>query len=153
MVQWLRLHTPNAGDTSSICGQGTRSHMPQQRPGGSQINNSVSKYSKKIIPSHNKWKLMIEMAKWKLLKLAHSAKIRNDAISWLNCQGAVPHSSAPARVRTLRCAPQSLRNPRSGWAPVAHSHACSLMHPALVSILPHLTFLFPCQSFLGSPPK
>ena len=31
MAQWLRLHTPNAGGPGSIPGQGTRSHMPQQR--------------------------------------------------------------------------------------------------------------------------
>ncbi|TEA42750.1 hypothetical protein DBR06_SOUSAS1610279, partial [Sousa chinensis] len=29
VVQWLRLHTPNAGGPGSIPGQGTRSHMPQ----------------------------------------------------------------------------------------------------------------------------
>ena len=29
VVQWLRLCAPNAGDLSSIPGQGTRSHMPQ----------------------------------------------------------------------------------------------------------------------------
>ena len=29
VVQWLRLHTPNAGDPGSIPGQGTRCHMPQ----------------------------------------------------------------------------------------------------------------------------
>ena len=29
MVQWLRLHAPNAGGMGSIPGQGTRSHMPQ----------------------------------------------------------------------------------------------------------------------------
>ena len=27
VVQWLRLHTPNAGGPGSIPGQGTRSHM------------------------------------------------------------------------------------------------------------------------------
>ena len=31
VVQWLRLHTPNAGGPGSIPGQGTRSHMPQLR--------------------------------------------------------------------------------------------------------------------------
>ena len=31
MVQWLRLHAPNAGGWGSIPGQGTRSHMPQLR--------------------------------------------------------------------------------------------------------------------------
>ena len=31
VVQWLRLHTPNAGGPSSFPGQGTRSHMPQPR--------------------------------------------------------------------------------------------------------------------------
>ena len=29
LVQWLRLHTPNAGGPGSIPGQGTRSHMLQ----------------------------------------------------------------------------------------------------------------------------
>ena len=29
VVQWLRLHTPNAGGLISIPGQGTSSHMPQ----------------------------------------------------------------------------------------------------------------------------
>ena len=32
VVQWLRLHAPNAGGPGSIPGQGTRSHMPQLRP-------------------------------------------------------------------------------------------------------------------------
>ena len=32
VVQWLRLHIPSAGGPGSILGQGTRSHMPQQRP-------------------------------------------------------------------------------------------------------------------------
>ena len=31
MVQWLRLHTPNAGGQGSTPGQGTRSHRPQLR--------------------------------------------------------------------------------------------------------------------------
>ena len=31
VVQWLRLHTPNAGSPGSIPGQGTRSHIPQLR--------------------------------------------------------------------------------------------------------------------------
>ena len=31
VVQWLRLHTPNAGGQGSIPGQGTRSHMLQLR--------------------------------------------------------------------------------------------------------------------------
>ena len=29
MVQWLRLHAPNAGGLGSIPGQGIQSHMPQ----------------------------------------------------------------------------------------------------------------------------
>ena len=31
VVQWLRLHTPNAESLGSIPGQGTRSHMLQLR--------------------------------------------------------------------------------------------------------------------------
>ena len=33
VVQWLRLHAPNAGGQGSIPGEGTRSHMLQLRPG------------------------------------------------------------------------------------------------------------------------
>ena len=36
VVQWLRLCAPNAGDPSLIPGQGTRSHMPQLRPGAAK---------------------------------------------------------------------------------------------------------------------
>ena len=32
VVQWLRLHPPNAGGLGSIPGQGTRFHTPQLRP-------------------------------------------------------------------------------------------------------------------------
>ena len=32
VVQWLRLHTPNAGDPGLIPVWGTRSHVPQLRP-------------------------------------------------------------------------------------------------------------------------
>ena len=28
VVQWLELHTPNAGDPGSVSGGGARSHMP-----------------------------------------------------------------------------------------------------------------------------
>ena len=31
MVQWLRLHAPNAGGLGSVPGQGTRSHVPELR--------------------------------------------------------------------------------------------------------------------------
>ena len=31
VVQWLRLHVPNAGGLGSIPGQGTRTHMSQPR--------------------------------------------------------------------------------------------------------------------------
>ena len=41
VVQWLRFGGPNEGGPVSIPGQGTRSHMPQVRPGtAKQINNS-----------------------------------------------------------------------------------------------------------------
>ena len=33
LIQWLRLHVPNAGGLGSIPDWGTRSHMPQLRPG------------------------------------------------------------------------------------------------------------------------
>ena len=55
MVQWLRLHTPNAGGPGSSPGQGTKSHMPQLRvhmpqlkirghfPGGPVVKNPPSR--------------------------------------------------------------------------------------------------------------
>ena len=33
VAQWLRLHASNAGGPGSIPVQGTRSHMPQLKPG------------------------------------------------------------------------------------------------------------------------
>jgi hypothetical protein len=33
VVHWLRLCTPNAEDLGLVPGQGTRSHIPQLRPG------------------------------------------------------------------------------------------------------------------------
>ena len=33
MVEWLRFHAPNSGGPGSIPDLGTRSHMPQMRPG------------------------------------------------------------------------------------------------------------------------
>ena len=32
VVQWLRLHVPNAETQSCIPGQGTRAHVPHRRP-------------------------------------------------------------------------------------------------------------------------
>ena len=37
MVQWLRFRAPNAGGLGSIPGQGTRSRMPQLRPGAAKF--------------------------------------------------------------------------------------------------------------------
>ena len=53
VVQWLRLHTPNAGGLGLIPGWGTRSHMPQLRvcmlQQGLKILDATTKtqYSKK----------------------------------------------------------------------------------------------------------
>ena len=43
MVQWLRLHAPNARDPGSFPGQGTRSHMLQLRPstGNKYVFNKI----------------------------------------------------------------------------------------------------------------
>ena len=38
-VQWLRLHTPNAGSPGSIPGRGTRPHLPQLRGLMLQLNS------------------------------------------------------------------------------------------------------------------
>ena len=43
MVQWLRLHTPNAGGPGLIPGQGTRAHMLQLRARGSQLRPDAAK--------------------------------------------------------------------------------------------------------------
>ena len=41
VVQWLRLHTPNARALSLVPGQGTRPHMPQLKIQHSQINKHI----------------------------------------------------------------------------------------------------------------
>ena len=41
MVQWLRLHVPNAGGLGSILGQGTTSHMLQLRLGATTTTKNV----------------------------------------------------------------------------------------------------------------
>ena len=43
VVQWLRLRAPNAGGPGSIPGQGTRSHMPQQRVHRPQLRPGTAK--------------------------------------------------------------------------------------------------------------
>ena len=43
VVQWLRLHVPNAGDTGWLSGQGTRSHIPQLRVHGLQLRLSAAR--------------------------------------------------------------------------------------------------------------
>ena len=51
MVQWIGLHTPNAGGPGSIPGQGTRSRMLQLRARMLQLRagtaKSINKYFKK----------------------------------------------------------------------------------------------------------
>ena len=39
MVQWLKLHAPNAGGPGSIPGRGTRSHILQLRVPVPQLKN------------------------------------------------------------------------------------------------------------------
>ena len=46
VVQWLRLHTPNAGGLGSIPGQGTGSHMPQLKIPHAAINTRCSQINK-----------------------------------------------------------------------------------------------------------
>ena len=44
VVQWLRLHAPNAGGQGSIPGQGTRAHMPQLRVLEPQFKDSMCRH-------------------------------------------------------------------------------------------------------------
>ena len=46
VVQWVSLHTPNAGDLGLIPGRGTRSSMQQLRPGEAKINKLTKKINK-----------------------------------------------------------------------------------------------------------
>ena len=47
LVHWLRLCTPNGGDPGLVPGQGTRSHIPQLRPGTTKEINLGFKKKKK----------------------------------------------------------------------------------------------------------
>ena len=53
VVQGLRLHVPNAGDTGWITGQGTRSHIPQLRVHRLQLRLSAAKEIKINIKKEN----------------------------------------------------------------------------------------------------
>ena len=57
MVQWLRLHAPNAGGLGSIPGQETRSLMPQLRPRMLQLK--ILHATTKTQHSHNNNKIII----------------------------------------------------------------------------------------------
>ena len=52
VVWWLRLHASNAGGLGSIPGQGTRSHMPQPRPG---VTKQIIKKKKKECSGISGW--------------------------------------------------------------------------------------------------
>ena len=43
MVQWLRLHAPNAVGPGLVPGQGTKSHMLQLRPRTAKTNKQTNK--------------------------------------------------------------------------------------------------------------
>ena len=51
VVQWLRLHHPNAGGPGSIPGQGTTSHIPQLKilPGATKTQHSQIKFLLNLI--------------------------------------------------------------------------------------------------------
>ena len=80
MVQWLRLHSPNAGGQDSIPGQGIRSHTPQlkisradTKTEQSQINKyfSKKKLSQQQITSEATFilkSLTTEFKSWETLK-------------------------------------------------------------------------------------
>ena len=51
MVQWLRLHTPNARGRRSIPDQGTRSHMLQLRP--SDLAQADKYIKRSLLPHHH----------------------------------------------------------------------------------------------------
>ena len=59
-VQWLRLHTPNAGGLGVIPGWGTRScmlqltvRMPQLRPSAAKINKYLKQNETQLAPGDN----------------------------------------------------------------------------------------------------
>ncbi|TEA24199.1 hypothetical protein DBR06_SOUSAS17310001, partial [Sousa chinensis] len=53
VVQWLRLHTPNAGGPGSIPGQGTRSHMPQRQQRSRMVQLKIPRATTKDPTCHN----------------------------------------------------------------------------------------------------
>ena len=48
VVQWLRLHDPNAGGPDSISRQGTGPHMPQQRVCTPQLEQEIPCCTRKV---------------------------------------------------------------------------------------------------------
>ena len=74
MVQWLRLHGPNAGGLGSIPGQGTRSHMLQRRVHRPQLKilDAVSRPGTVKLKKKNR-----SITKWEKL---HIKKNQNQGI-------------------------------------------------------------------------
>ncbi|TEA41173.1 hypothetical protein DBR06_SOUSAS5610025, partial [Sousa chinensis] len=48
VVQWVRLHAPNAGGPGSIPGQGTRRCMPQLRVHTLQLTSGAAKMNERV---------------------------------------------------------------------------------------------------------
>ena len=74
MVQWLRLHIPNAGGPGLIPGRGTRSHMPQLRVCMLQRRSKIPCAATKTRPSKKKKKRVSKnkyLKREKLLEIKH----------------------------------------------------------------------------------
>ena len=63
MVQWLGLHTSNAGGLGSVPGQGTRFHKPQLKIPRLQVRPSTAKYINKFINIKEKYERFLKMTK------------------------------------------------------------------------------------------
>ena len=106
MVQRLRLHAPNAGGPGSIPGQGTRSHIPQIRPGAAK---QITTFSFKISISKKKiYQFKTIFKKRKPLHKPAVSKLRN----------TVESPGTIFNVPNSRPQPRPIKSPSGGeaWA-------------------------------------
>ena len=96
MVQWLRLHAPNAGGPGSTSGQGTRSHMCQPRVPMPQLKILQASTKSQHSKINNFFKKEIELATSPQFNVIYVGTSQNEQNTGLTGTASVMWGHAPA---------------------------------------------------------
>ena len=91
VVQWLRLHTPNAGCPGSIPCRGTRCHRPQLRVHMMQLKSHVPQ----LRPGTAKKKKVLDQS---LCYLSKEAKVHLAPMPWMSKEVQTGETTLDSRV-------------------------------------------------------